>query len=199
MPNHRRQDRELDALYARLPEIKCQGYCHDSCGPIDMSIRERARIVERARKSITCGAYASCSMLTEDRRCSVYDIRPLICRLWGVVKSMRCPYGCVPEGGWLSDEDGVRMIVEADRIGGQPKGDRVQRIMEQMLKQLSEEELQRRASALFRNACATVAGRDGALAPTALETTVELEFNDGMEEKPRKYRPNQTGTRPRGR
>ena len=160
MPNPRRQDRELDALYATLPAMHCQGYCHDSCGPIDPAVRETARMIERARKPLTCGAYASCSMLTLERKCSVYDIRPMICRLWGLVFSMPCPYGCRPEGGLLPDADGVRLLVEAERIGGSPAGDRVARVMSKMLASLSQEELGRRA---------TVAGRDGALPPTLLE------------------------------
>lgn len=117
-PNHRRQDRELDALYATLPRLDCQGYCADSCGPIAMSVRERARIVERARKPVTADGCGTCSMLTADRRCGVYDIRPLICRLWGIVERMPCPYGCRPEGGLLPDTEGARLLGEAHRIGG---------------------------------------------------------------------------------
>jgi hypothetical protein len=169
VPNPRKQDRELDALYATLPAMECQGYCHDSCGPIDPAVREKARVIERARKDLTCGAYATCSMLTEDRRCSVYDIRPMICRLWGLVRSMPCPYGCRPEGGLLPDEEGVRLLVECERIGGSPLGDRATRIMAQMVKALSDEELRVRGQAIFNEARGTVEGRVGALPPTAIE------------------------------
>jgi hypothetical protein len=54
MPNPRKQDRELDALYAQLPTIKCQGFCHDSCGPIDLSVRERTRKALQLRSC--CGS-----------------------------------------------------------------------------------------------------------------------------------------------
>ncbi len=121
MPNPRIQDERLDALYAKLPKIECQGLCSDTCGPISMSVRERARIQRAAGKDVTCGDRASCSMLTENRRCGVYDIRPMICRLWGLTRSMRCHYGCRPER-WLSDEECVRFIAEADVIGGEPRG-----------------------------------------------------------------------------
>lgn len=57
-------------------------------------------------------------MLTEEHRCSVYEIRPMICRLWGLVRGMPCPYGCRPEGGLLPDEEGQRLLREAERIGG---------------------------------------------------------------------------------
>jgi Fe-S-cluster containining protein len=28
--------------------------------------------------------------------CEVYEVRPLICRAWGMLRSMRCPHGCQP-------------------------------------------------------------------------------------------------------
>ncbi len=161
MPNHRRQDRELDALYAQLPAIACQGLCHDSCGPIDMSVRERARIIERAGP-VTCGPGASCSMLTAQRRCGVYDIRPTICRLWGLMRALRCPYGCEPQR-WLSDAEAVALIVEADRIGGCPGGDREQRAVEAALASLTEEEIAQLFAPFLRRGRPSVAGRDGAL------------------------------------
>jgi hypothetical protein len=176
MPNHRRQDRELDALYAQLPELKCQGYCHDSCGPIAMSLRERARIIERARRPITCGEYATCSMLTPERKCGIYDIRPLICRLWGLVKGMPCPYGCRPEGGLIDDAEGVRLLLEADRIGGPEQGERLLRLARETMESLGEIEMARRAQAILSQSRATVAGRDGALTPTVIEVERQTEI-----------------------
>jgi|688.fasta_scaffold476626_2 Fe-S-cluster containining protein len=37
-----------------------------------------------------------CVFLTEDKKCSIYDKRPLICKAFGKVKSERltCPEGC---------------------------------------------------------------------------------------------------------
>jgi hypothetical protein len=162
MPNHRRQDRELDALYATLPKLDCQGYCFDSCGPIETSIRERARIIERARKPLTCnkGADGLCSMLTDDHRCSIYDIRPMICRLWGLIERMPCPYGCRPEGGLLDDREGLKLILEADRIGGKPGAEeRLLRLGREMLDAMSEEEMTQLALATIGRGRATVAGR----------------------------------------
>lgn len=46
-----------------------------------------------------------CPALDFIGRCSVYEIRPLICRLWGVVETMKCHYGCEPER-YLTDEEG---------------------------------------------------------------------------------------------
>lgn len=123
--NPRRLDTDLDALYAELPKIDCQGLCSDSCGPIEMSVRERQRI-EGEHGEVTCGMGASCSMLDAQRRCRAYATRPMICRLWGLTKKMRCHYGCVPER-WLSDAEVFRFIARADSIGGAPH-DRAERL-----------------------------------------------------------------------
>jgi Fe-S-cluster containining protein len=166
MPNARKQDRQLDALYDSLPAMRCQGHCSDACGPIAMSVRERARIIERARAPVTCGAHATCSMLTPERRCSVYDIRPMICRLWGLVRSMKCPYGCRPEGGWLPDSEGIRLLAEADRIGESELGSVVMEQMLATLREIGAEELARMAWR-GKGFGATIAGRPGALPPEA--------------------------------
>lgn len=128
-PNPRRLDERLDALYAELPTIKCGGYCQDSCGPIEMSVRERQRI-EGTHGAVTCGVGPSCTMLRPDGTCRAYEIRPMICRLWGLMESMRCPYGCKPER-WLTDAEAFMFLSRADAIGGSPT-DRDKRMFEQI-------------------------------------------------------------------
>ena len=59
-----------------------------------------------------------CEALTEGRRCAVYEMRPMVCRLWGAVEGMKCPFGCVPEGGWLPDSEGALLVAESLRVGG---------------------------------------------------------------------------------
>lgn len=125
MPPHHAMDARLQELYDQIPAIPdCDGRCWTSCGPIDMSDRERQRI-RRAGYKITPMDQARaradtywCEALTAGKRCAVYEIRPLICRMWGVMDSLRCPYGCIPEGGWLPDLEGYRLIAEAWQAGG---------------------------------------------------------------------------------
>ncbi|HEV2379781.1 MAG TPA: hypothetical protein VG206_08280 [Terriglobia bacterium] len=45
----------------------------------------------------------------------IYGVRPLICRLWGLVKAMRCPHGCEPEQ-WLSDEEARAMLARVIQL-----------------------------------------------------------------------------------
>jgi Fe-S-cluster containining protein len=122
-------DAQLAEIYARIPRIPdCDGRCWTSCGPIDMSDRERQRIraagtrITPYQKAMASPERFWCDALTGDRRCAVYDLRPLICRLWGAVEGMPCVFGCVPEGGYLTDIEAYRMIAESTRIGGGAHG-----------------------------------------------------------------------------
>lgn len=107
--------KQLDALYARLPMIKCQGKCQASCGPIGMSFAEHARMIAvngapLPRANLTCP-------FLSDGRCSVYAVRPMICRLWGLVKVMRCPHGCLPDR-WVGRDESYQFLDAAEEIGG---------------------------------------------------------------------------------
>jgi Fe-S-cluster containining protein len=111
---------ELDALYAELPEIECRGQCFDSCGAISMTRPERRRIAERGIDIAPTGNVdggLSCNALTVLKRCSVYAIRPMICRLWGLTRVITS-YGCVPEGGWLTEAQAYEYLARAEEIAG---------------------------------------------------------------------------------
>lgn len=109
---------ELEKMYATIPAMECKGLCTSYCGPIGMGETERLRILERighppfskifptihdlddlagrellSRVAVGC---LTCPML-KDGRCKVYDIRPMICRLWGASEDLRCPHGCRPK------------------------------------------------------------------------------------------------------
>jgi hypothetical protein len=124
-PTRSEIDAQLAELYAQIPaNPDCDGRCWTSCGPIDMSDRERQRI-RAAGVRITPYEQAKanldrfwCDALTGDKRCAVYELRPLVCRLWGVVESMPCVYGCRPDGRYLTDIEAYRLIAESMRIGG---------------------------------------------------------------------------------
>jgi hypothetical protein len=77
-----------------------------------MSARERERIRERHGVDLpeitrygdrpgddwlSDRPFTNCPALTEDKKCSVYEDRPLICRIWGVAETLPCVYGCVPD------------------------------------------------------------------------------------------------------
>ena len=145
-------DAELQKLYDRIPVIPdCDGRCWTSCGPIGMSDREQQRIRQAGykitpyRQAMAMVERFWCEALTEGRRCAVYELRPIICRLWGAVEGLPCVYGCVPEGGWLSDAEGYRLIAESRRVGnGEPASAvPVEAISEIMAREHIQAELER--------------------------------------------------------
>lgn len=125
MSRNSRINAALQAVYDQVPVmIGCTGECWISCGPVSMSDHEHKRIrqagyrVTPEEQAVQREETSWCEALTEAHRCAVYEIRPVMCRLWGTTKSTRCPFGCMPEGGFLSEAERLRLIAEADRIGG---------------------------------------------------------------------------------
>lgn len=119
-------DAALDELYARVPDVGCKGLCHQACGPIGMNPREHQRIRDRGVKIphhqeglaelVETGDY-TCPALDGDNQCSVYEVRPMLCRLWGATESMPCTYGCVPEEGLLPDAEGHMLLAQSLDVG----------------------------------------------------------------------------------
>ena len=99
---------QIDGEYSLLPRLECQGKCQAACGPILMSRLEWVRIVEQvgfAPKAVTL----TCPMLGRDGQCTVYSIRPMICRLWGLVEGLPCEWGCRPSK-YLTDQEGRELL-----------------------------------------------------------------------------------------
>jgi Fe-S-cluster containining protein len=105
--------RRLDQVYAEIPRVNCRGLCHGACGVILMSPLEFRRLsLAVLPRSIS----EPCPALREGR-CSSYERRPLICRLYGVAEGLPCEHGCVPERV-LSDNDAGKLIERVAAIGG---------------------------------------------------------------------------------
>ena len=110
-------DDELDALYATLPRLDCRRQCGAFCGPIKVGPDEWRRIVTRvggepSARTLMLGL--RCPFVTDTGLCSVYDVRPMVCRLWGAVRTvMACPHGCEPSR-WLSGDGAWAMLA---RVG----------------------------------------------------------------------------------
>jgi hypothetical protein len=118
----------MQAIYDQVPAIPgCLGHCWISCGPASMLPWERRRLAlaghpvtpeDDARRYVTD---FWCEALGPDGRCLAYAIRPLICRYWGAVEWLPCPYGCQPEGGFMPNATAFRLLLEASRLGGTGK------------------------------------------------------------------------------
>lgn len=124
------EERRLRRLWEQIPEVGCRGMCDEACGPIAMSqveieMLDRHALLPFPRLGETAIATASgdpprCPLLDSNGRCTAYDDRPTICRLWGAEDTMKCEWGCVPKEGHLSHAEGRRILRESLDIGGGP-------------------------------------------------------------------------------
>ena len=118
---------QLDVVYAELPTIDCKGLCQASCGPIvqarSVTQQELLHMQDSGgeRRGRQQRQPLTCPYLTTDEagRCSIYEARPAICRLWGIVDTplMRCPHGCEATE-MLSDRAGKMVLAFVMTIGG---------------------------------------------------------------------------------
>lgn len=110
----------LGEVYALIPAIECKGLCAKSCGPIMCEPAEAKRlgvpfrVVEGQHDAVALVSFdrkMRCALL-RNGRCTAYERRPAICRLWGVVETMPCLWGCVPER-MLTDAEGKEILALA--------------------------------------------------------------------------------------
>ena len=79
----------------RLPKHNCKN-CGQCCGPVPINAEEQRHIqnyvdsheveVNNEHDFITC-------KFRVKNKCSIYPVRPMLCRLMGVVEGMECAYG----------------------------------------------------------------------------------------------------------
>lgn len=81
---------ELEAIYAKIPEMECVPGCSCCCGPTWWlpveadNIREYLKehnMRELRARSLLCPYFD-----VEQGKCSIYPVRPVVCRLYGVVE-----------------------------------------------------------------------------------------------------------------
>lgn len=112
----------LDDVYAAIPDTPCTGACSLHCVLVTGSRREamRTRQANSGQPVLVAVSRPNgtpCPAVTDDGRCGVHPVRPTICRLFGAVTGLGCPYGCVPER-MLTDDEGAWLLGEAQRLGG---------------------------------------------------------------------------------
>lgn len=77
-------------------------------------------VEENGVAMMAVGGSFTCPQLSPLRDCHVYDERPIICRLYGVVEDLPCAWGCVPER-WLTRQEAAA-IIEAAVTARRPQG-----------------------------------------------------------------------------
>ena len=95
---------EIEKLYLLIPKSRCKDGCFECCTNIVQFAREEA---ERAGEYKYDGV---CGFLGADKRCGVYENRPLVCRIYGASEILKCE-DCEPER-YLSEGE-TREIIRA--------------------------------------------------------------------------------------
>jgi len=98
-----------------LPAMKCEEGCGRCCGIVPATETEYQRVIRYAKEhdvnpqdqGITCPWY-------QENKCSVYAVRPIICRLFGHVEAMPCPQG---HNVSIPEREAVRMIRSNGKCG----------------------------------------------------------------------------------
>lgn len=109
---------EMRAIYDCLPRLKCKKLCGAFCGPVRWSaIEDRVIMAKTGGMRLSVSAAGSCPYLHKGL-CGIYEERPLLCRLWGLVDDvrMKCPHGCKPEPGYLTSEEGHELLRRMDAL-----------------------------------------------------------------------------------
>ena len=77
-----------------IPEMNCLSDCHDCCGPVMFSKWELSRLKDRKDFDPN-----SCFYLDNKKGCSIYEERPILCRLFGAseILKLKCPHDCKPK------------------------------------------------------------------------------------------------------
>lgn len=140
--------RRMRQLWRSIPTIACQGLCWDSCGPIGGSVLEEdlvrqaggGRGFQVAEHPLYPDGERMCCHLSAEGRCSVYEVRPTICRIWGVTAGLRCHHGCKPADP-LTDAQGFVLLAKALTIGGDSEERRMGKL-EELVEALDSGQLQ---------------------------------------------------------
>jgi hypothetical protein len=77
-----------------LPPMRCDDNCGACCGPVPASHEEYAAVVALARqKGIKPQAHGLSCPFYQGGKCTVYEARPTMCRVFGHVPEMPCIHG----------------------------------------------------------------------------------------------------------
>jgi Fe-S-cluster containining protein len=100
----------IQALYDKLPAFQCKGLCQQYCGVVPFSKSEAAK-VGKAEAFLTD---LHCEYLSPFNTCTVYENRPMVCRLFGMVDDslMKCQH-CAPV---LTKQEGQAIIQEYHQL-----------------------------------------------------------------------------------
>lgn len=84
-------------LREQIPPFECVPSCHDCCGPVTTSSEEMSRLPVKTDAEHKEALDDFRCVHLGPKGCTVYEERPLICRLFGTTPHMPCPNSRRPE------------------------------------------------------------------------------------------------------
>lgn len=111
----------LQELYEMVLSIQCKKSCHECCGahpwfPIEAVNINKFMLKNNIKERHADSLLDMCPYIEGDG-CLIYPVRPILCRLFGVVKhgnyvaDMECPFVPKPER-MLSEEEADKILDE---------------------------------------------------------------------------------------
>jgi len=102
---------DVEDLYRLIPDFLCTSGCHECCrrfgGPSRTRVEEECIqlfMAERGMATVEAQG-TTCPHLVIGRGCSIYPVRPFICRLYGTSPTYRCVMGVSPMRLLHEDEE----------------------------------------------------------------------------------------------
>ena len=95
--------------------MKCDPHCGDCCGPVSCSEDEYQKIkkhvvenkIHFSSKSPLEMVFGSCTFYQKGR-CAIYEVRPMVCKLFGHVEKLKCSRGYNVND--LTDREAFKML-----------------------------------------------------------------------------------------
>jgi Fe-S-cluster containining protein len=120
-----------------IPAMKCDDGCGECCGVVPVTEAEYETIatyvashdIKPREQGLTCPFW-------QDGRCAVYDVRPLLCKLFGHTPGMTCSHG---HNVNMRERDVRRMLKDAYNSENEP------RVLHEMVPSYGAKAAQRRA------------------------------------------------------
>jgi len=109
----------LGQIYACIPLVSaCAPDCGLCCGIVPFSESEVVAAEKASGKKPTIKG-TDCCFLTAEKSCEIYDVRPLICRLFGAVDELhlRCPRGVCGAEFPLTREQAGDLVRKQQELG----------------------------------------------------------------------------------
>lgn len=121
--------RVLREVWAEMPAIDCKGLCWDGCStvpvfPVELELLEKhagrelatTELAYAGGRVVGLGSFGQPCPFLVLQRCTAREVRPTVCRAFGVVEGLRCPHGCTPTK-LLTDEQQFLLFKRVELLG----------------------------------------------------------------------------------